>query len=168
MKPSIKFKTATLPLIIEFALPFVPSFAPSASAQAPPGTLWYNGDLDGSPNGIGLWNEIAFGSYSGPVPSQIYDDFTVTWPFGWNVTAVFSDNLVDTEHGLVVGAAWEIRQGVSGGNPGTLIASGFTLTLSATATGRWGIVDGLYDERDLPEYRVMVTGLNLFLSPGQY
>jgi hypothetical protein len=186
MKPLIKFKTLqNIALVVSLAL--------SASAQAgeatppvaegqskdagpsypisnqpPPGTLWYNGDLNVSPFGIGLSNEIAFGYGWGPVPAQIYDDFNVTWPFGWNVTAVFSDNLVDTLDGNpIVGAAWEIRQGISAGNPGVLIASGFTLTPSVTETGR-GCPFGYYCSAGGTELRVMVTGLNLFLSPGQY
>jgi len=48
MKPSSKYKTATLPLLVAFALPFVVSLAPRARAQAPPGTLWYNGDFNGT------------------------------------------------------------------------------------------------------------------------
>src|SRR5882724_3817321 len=109
MKPSIKFRTTTPSVLILFALG---AFGLSAMGQPPPGTLWYNGDLNGSPNGIGLWNQIAFGSrgLGAPIPSQIYDDFNVTWPFGWNVTEVFSDNLVDTLDGSIVGAVWEIRQ----------------------------------------------------------
>jgi hypothetical protein len=84
----------------------------------------------------------------------------VTSPFGWNVTDVFSDNIVDTWDASIVGAVWEIRQGMSAGNPGNLIASGFTLTPTVTWTGR--------SVESLSEFRVMVTGLNLFLSPGQY
>src|SRR5215813_13223151 len=105
MKPSIKCKTATLPLLVAFALPFVVSLAPKASAQAPPGALWYNGDLNGSgEDSIGLWNQIAFGSLEmcRPTPSQIYDDFTVPSPFGWIVNEVFSDNIVTTSGGTPI------------------------------------------------------------------
>ena len=132
----------------------------------PPGTLWYNGDLNGSPNGIGLWNQIGAGFQCGPDPAQIYDDFTVPGPFAWNVTEVFSDNLIYfLGHGsfTISAAVWEIRQSVSAGNPGIVIASGFTLTPTVTATGRT-----LYNNGFDIEYRVTVTGLNLFLSPGQY
>jgi hypothetical protein len=149
----------TLPLLIAFALPFVVSLAPSASAQPPPGTLWYNGDFNGTDSQL---NQIGFGSgdqgCGGPM-SQIYDDLIVPSPFGWNVTEVFSDNVVDYycfDNPSVIGAVWEIRQGVSAGNPGVLIAQGFTVTPAVTATGR------------SHEYRVEVQGLNVFLSPGTY
>jgi hypothetical protein len=51
----------------------------TASAQAPPGSLWYNGDF----NGVnGLPNE------RNTLVSQaaVYDDFNVTAPLGWHVT----------------------------------------------------------------------------------
>jgi hypothetical protein len=176
MKPPIKFKTTTQFVlddranssikrtsqqkIVSSIIALVVWLGLSANGQAPPGALWYNGDMNGSPDGIGLWNQIAFGSSVGPVPSQIYDDFTVTSPFGWNVTDVFSDNIVDTWDASIVGAVWEIRQGLSAGNPGNLIASGFTLTPTVTGTGR--------SQESFGEFRVTVTGLNLFLSPGQY
>ena len=174
MKPLSKIKTRLSSLLIPTAvawltLTLVASLPLSASAQAPPGALWYNGDMNGSPDGIGLWNQIAFGSHEGCrfTPSQIYDDFTVPSPFGWIVNEVFSDNIVQTNGGTpVIGAVWEIRQGLSAGNPGILIASGFTLTPNVTVTGRQGSLDcGLFI---YSEYRVLVTGLNLFLPPGQY
>ena len=67
--------------------------------------------------------------------ASVYDDFIVPSGSGWNVTAVFSDNLPNTR---VTGANWEIRQGVSEGNGGTLIASGTTITPVVTDTGRSG------------------------------
>jgi hypothetical protein len=159
MKPSIKCKTVTLPLLIAFALPFVVSLAPSASAQAPPGALWYNGDFTGDGTGSQT-NEIGPSHCNSGPTSQIYDDFTVPPPFGWNVTEVFSDLLFDCDFVSITGAVWEIRKGVSAGNPGVLVASGFTVTPVVTATGRsWDVDD---------EYRVEVQGLNVFLSPGAY
>jgi hypothetical protein len=154
MKPLIKFKTLQyIALVVWFAL--------RANGQAPPGTLWYNGDLNGgaSDNQIGDDNFC-----EGPPISQIYDDFTVPPPFGWNVTEVFSDNILGFS-GYIIGAVWEIRQGVSTGNPGVLIASGFTLTPVATATGRFS----QFACFESPfEYRVEVQGLNVSLSPGTY
>jgi hypothetical protein len=73
------------------------------------------------------------------------------------VTAVFSDDLTFT---TVTGATWEIRQGISEGNGGTLIASGMTMTPVVTPTGRNGF--------GYPEYMVEVIGLNVSLSPGTY
>jgi hypothetical protein len=113
----------------------------TAIAQAPPGSLWYNGDF----NGInGLANE----RNTLVTQAAVYDDFNVTAPLGWNVTAVFSDNLVST---VITAADWEIRSGVSEGNAGTLIASGTTNSPIVTYIGNENL------------YMVEVTGLNVFL-----
>jgi hypothetical protein len=158
MKPLIKFKTLQyIALLVWFAL--------RANGQPPPGALWYNGDMNGSPDGFGLANQIGFGANDSCFredPSQIYDDFTVPGPFAWNVTEVFSDNIIGPCT-IISGVIWEIRKGVSAGNPGIVIASGFTLTPTVTPTGRVG-----YGVQEDGENRVTVTGLNLFLSPGQY
>ena len=73
------------------------------------------------------------------------------------MTSVFSDNLANTN---ITGATWEIRQGVSEGNGGTLIASGTTTTPVVTPTGRSGF--------GFTEFMVEVTGLNVSLAPGTY
>jgi hypothetical protein len=117
-------------------------------AQAPPGSLWYNGDF----NGInGLANE----RNTAVTQAAVYDDFNVTSP-GWNVTSVFSDNLEDT---VVTAADWEIRTGVSEANAGTLVASGTTNS---------PVVTQIYCDFSFCEYQVEVTGLNFFLAPGTY
>jgi len=128
----------------------------TAIAQPPPGSLWYNGDANGA---NGLANE------RNTVVSQaaVYDDFNVTSPLGWNVTAVFSDNLLYPPL-VVTGADWEIRTGVSEGNAGALIASGTTNSPIVTATGRCFFGSPC-------ESMVEVTGLNVFLPmlpPGQH
>jgi hypothetical protein len=162
MKPSIKLKTATVPLLVAFALPLVVSLALSASAQPPPGALWYNGDFTGGDGSQD--NQIKSDPNDCGPMSQIYDDFTVPPPFFWSVAEVFSDNILwdfCSQPAAIVGAVWEIRQGVSAGNPGVQIVSGFTVTPVLTATGRnWG--------EHGTEYRVEVQGLNVFLSPGTY
>ena len=71
--------------------------------------------------------------------------------------SVFSNNLENTN---VTGATWEIRQGISEGNGGTLIASGTTVTPVVTPTGRSGF--------GFTEFMVEVTGLNVHLAPGTY
>ena len=115
-------------------------------------TLWYNGDF----NGVnGLANEENTSIGSGQFAS-VYDNFIVPSP-GWNVTAVFSDDLENTN---VTGATWEIRQGVAEGTGGTLIASGMTTTPMVTPTGRSGF--------GFTEFMVEVTGLNVNLPPGTY
>jgi hypothetical protein len=120
----------------------------SVCAQAPPGSLWYNGDYNG---GLYLSNE------RNTIVSQaaVYDDFDVTTPLGWHVTAVLSDNIFTVSPMTVTGADWEIRTGVSEGNAGTLIASGTTNLPIVTPTGRGSF--------NFTEYMVEVTGLNIFL-----
>jgi hypothetical protein len=116
----------------------------TAIAQAPPGSLWYNGDFNGV-NGLANERNTII------TQAAVYDDFNVASP-AWNVTAVFSDNLANT---VITGADWEIRTGLSNGNAGTLIASGTTNTPAVTPTGRSGF--------GFTEYMVEVTGLNIFL-----
>ena len=139
---------ATLPALF-VAAAFV--LNTTAIAQAPPGSLWYNGDWNGE---NALSNErddgLGFGQYA-----HVFDDFNVTAPLGWDVTAVFSDNLMPPGQPITAGADWEIRTDVSEGNAGTLIASGTTNSPLVTPTGRGGF--------GYTEYMVEVTGLNVFL-----
>src|SRR5205085_6663255 len=125
---------------------------PTVTPTCTPGALWYNGDFNGV-NGLANEDNTSLGS--GEFAS-VHDDFIVPAP-GWSVTGVFSDNLANTN---VTGATWEIRQGVSEGNGGTLIASGMTMTPVVTPTGRSGF--------GFIEYMVEVTGLNVSLPPGTY
>ena len=131
---------ATLPaLFVTAAL----ALHTTANAQAPPGSLWYNGD----PNNI---NALANERNTAVTQAAVYDDFNVTSPSGWHVTAVFSDNLIaGTE---ITAADWEIRTGISEGNAGTLIASG--TTNSPVVTNIRGTQN---------EFMVEVTQLNVFL-----
>jgi N-acetylneuraminic acid mutarotase len=116
--------------------------------STPHNFLWYNGDFNGL---NGLANEENTSIGSGEFAS-VYDDFIVGDSGGWDVTAVFSDNLENTN---VTGATWEIRQGISEGNGGTLIASGMTMTPVVTPTGRSGF--------GFTEYMVEVIGLSVHL-----
>jgi hypothetical protein len=87
----------------------------TAIAQAPPGSLWYNGDF----NGVGFH---ANGVNTSDPPSQVIGEFNVPGGPFWHVTTLFSDNLLST---VVTGAEFEIR---TGGPFGTLFASGSTQT----------------------------------------
>jgi hypothetical protein len=145
-----KYNSLSRAALLALALTAAFALNTAATAQAPPGSLWYNGDF----NGVnGLANE------RNTVVSQaaVYDDFRVTAPLGWNVTALFSDNLSFTN---ITAADWEIRTGISEGNAGTLVASGTTNSPIVTDTLRGGF--------GFPEYMVEVTGLNVFLTPGMY
>ena len=65
-------------------------------------TMWYNGDFN-NVNGLANENSTTTGQAS------VYDNFIVTSAPGWDMTAVFSDNLLNTN---VTGATWEIRSGI--------------------------------------------------------
>ena len=117
----------------------------TATAQAPPGSLWYNGDWN-------QVNELANERNTDVSQAAVYDDFNITGGPMWHITAVFSDNPEST---VITGADWEIRTGLSAGNGGTLIASGTTNSPVVTPTGRSGM--------GYNEYMVEVTGLNVFL-----
>src|SRR5205814_946458 len=109
---------------------------------------WYNGDFNGV-NGLANEDNTSLGSGE---YASVYDDFNVTGS-GWTLTSVFSDNLENT---VVTGATWEIRQGISEGNGGTLIASGMTMTPVVTPTGRSGF--------GFTEFMIEVIGLNVSLT----
>jgi hypothetical protein len=136
-----KYRQAVLPALFFTAALVLNT---TAIAQAPPGSLWYNGDF----NGV---NALANERNTAISQAAVYDDFNVTAPV-WDVNAVFSDDLLNT---VVTGADWEIRAGLSNGNAGTLIASGTTNSPAVTPTGRSGF--------GFTEYMVEVTGLNAFL-----
>jgi hypothetical protein len=143
-----KYQAAARAALLALALTAALALNTTAIAQAPPGSLWYNGD----------WNYVnGLANERDNFVSQaaVYDDFNVTVPLGWHVTAVFSDDLMDPGGPYVTGADWEIRTGVSEGNAGALIASGTTNSPIVTSTGRGGF--------GYQEYMVEVTGLYVFL-----
>jgi hypothetical protein len=90
---------------------------------------------------------------------QIYDDFNVSSPNGWHVTSIYENQDVGGAGPFgylsVYGATWEIRQGMSDGNAGTLIAAGVTYAPTVTNIG-----NGFY--------KVLIDGLDITLSPGTY
>jgi hypothetical protein len=114
----------------------------------PATTLWYNGDFDNI-------NGLANGQNTG-FTAAVYDDFHVTGGPAWLVNGVFTNNLLSSAAGITM-ANWEIRTGVSEGNPGVLLFSG-TNGATVTATGRSGF--------GLIEYTVQVSGLSLLLPTG--
>jgi hypothetical protein len=118
-------------------------------------TLWYNGDLDTNYT-FGLSNQI-----SPTLTASLYDDFIVP-AGGWTINTLYSNNIVNNS--TITGAYWEIRQGVSAGNGGTLLWSGTSLisdNVSVEATGR-------QSNDPFPEMTVAVTNLNFGLDEGTY
>lgn len=132
-----------------------PTPTPTAT-PTPTGTpgnaLWYNGDAD-SVNGLA--NEDSDAILGQGEFAHVYDDFDVTDPNGWDVGSVFSNNQIDDPN--FTAATWEIRQGITPGNGGTLIASGMTATPIVTATGR-----NIFGRN---EYTVEVNGISVHLPP---
>lgn len=119
--------------------------------------LWDNGSESW---GKALSNEIN----TNLAYSRVYDDFFVPEADGtWRVEDVWAYNYFTDNEGrpTTTQANWEIRSGVSEGVGGTLVANGIS---AATET---------YSSEDLyvaasKSYKIMVSGLNVILNPGQY
>ncbi|MGH9453866.1 MAG: hypothetical protein ACRD2O_07845, partial [Terriglobia bacterium] len=99
---------------------FVPKTAVAGTAQpsycSP--CLFYGGDLNpNDPNANGLANEMDLTVNQ----AAIYTPFVVPSGQTWNISGLFTDNLMNIQ---ALSANWEIRSGVSSGNGGTLLFSG--------------------------------------------
>jgi hypothetical protein len=140
--------------LLALALTAAFAFNTRVRAQALPGSLWYNGDLN---HFNGLTNErddsLGYGQYA-----HVFDDFNVPGP-GWHVTSLYSNNY-DSYSNSTTAVEWSIHQGISVGNPGTTVASGTSTDFAITIhdAGDFGFV----------EYSVQVLGLNINLAPGIY
>jgi hypothetical protein len=144
-------------------------FAYSTAASAVPGagstvgsdgvlpqSIWYNGDLN---HVNGLANErdssLGIGQYA-----HVFDDFIVPTDQVWNVFGVYSNNY-DSMTGYT-GVEWSIRQGITAGNGGTLIASG-------TNTGNdFQVIFHNAGDFGYTEYTVNAINLNITLTAGTY
>jgi len=129
-----------------------------AGGTASAGTLWYNGDFNGSDGTVSVRH--GFGLLD--VDAYVFDN--VVLATAQTVTGVFGTFLYSGA--APVGAEYEIRSGVSSGNGGTLVvsgalASGFTWTsLGVTfASPAYGTLD---------VYRLEIGGLAVALAPGEY
>lgn len=112
-------------------------------------TLWYSGDYDGQSgkaNFIGTPGLVVS-------PIKMFEAFDVTDAGGWNITSAWSDDW-NIQTGPTQ-ADWSIRSGMAPNNGGTILFGG-TNPLTMTPTGRGS------------EYQLEVTGLNIYLSPGEY
>src|SRR5437762_4481285 len=83
-------------------------------------TLFFNGD----PNGGNInGNFLDCSTCRSSEGVRVYDDFQVTGA-GWHVTGLFGDYFTMSPGNQPTNGLWEIRQNVSQGNSGTLIAGG--------------------------------------------
>jgi hypothetical protein len=120
--------------------------------------LWYNGDMVDGAYAANYYVDYGGGSIDDWITLEDFD----VGAGGWQVQSVFSNNVLASGGAPVanLSAFYEIRQGVSAGNGGTVVASGLAAA-TTTATGRQ--LFGFYDE-----YTVRVSGLSINLSPGKY
>ena len=123
--------------------------------------LWYNGDYD---NRDALLNtEGTFYNINGtptPFNSNVYDNFIVPVGQTWTVTSVFSNNQMNFAATM---ATWEIRQGVSSGVGGTIVASGSGAAKQTALPPVGGFFYGT------PEYRISETlSAPVVLTAGTY
>ena len=115
--------------------------------------LFYGGDFNPS-----FWysdalsNENDAADHGSPYGSAVYQNFVVPAGETWNVTALFSNDIMTL---TPTSAYWEVRTGLSEGNGGTLLSSG---------SGN----DSYHLKGDFEEYTNTVGGLNLTLGPGMY
>ncbi len=91
--------------------------------------------------------------------NAIYAPFIVPRGTQWTVTGVFTNNTSNVNRVDPAQAYWEIREGVSQGNIGTLVASGTSAALYHP-TGRSLV--GFF------EFTVLVKGINVPLQAGTY
>ena len=132
-----------------FAAVLLAAFVVPASAT--PITLFYGGDSD--PNHANS-DDALNSNVGGGGSSQVYQSFTVR-NRTWDVTELFSNNTL-VRPGVAANVEWEIREGLSPGNGGTLLYSGSNAPATVTATGRFS-----------QEYTVAVD-VSLTLAPGTY
>jgi len=167
-------RAALLALALTAAFAFTTNgFAYSTAASAVPGasstvgsdgvlpnSLWYNGDLN-HVNGLANENSdsIGAGEYA-----HVFDDFNVPTGQTWTVTGVYSNNYMSyvESGGATVAVEWSIRQGITNGNGGTLIASG------TNGPGSFQVLFHNAGDFGFTEYTVNATGLNFQLTSGTY
>jgi hypothetical protein len=116
-------------------------------AAADSEVVFYGGDMDERARLL----SSTMPSFDGVV----YDDFAL--PTNATITTIFGNYVHDDA--TFTSAVFEIRTGMTAGNGGTVVASGFG-QVTAVETNRIGF--------DLAEYQVTLAGLNLNLPAGTY
>ena len=168
-KYNLAARAAVLALTLTAAFAFTTAaFAQSPYATSRPGTervssdgvlpnsLWYGGDLN---HVNGLANErdssLGIGQFA-----HVFGDFVVPTGQMWNVTGLYSNNY-DSMTG-VNSVEWSIRQGITDGNGGTLIASG------TAGPGNFQVIFHNAGDFGYTEYSVVAQNLNILLTSGTY
>jgi hypothetical protein len=125
-----------------------------------PNSLWYNGDLN---HVNGLANESSDSLGAGEY-AHVFDDFNVPTGQTWTVGGVYSNNYMSyvESGGTTTAVEWSIRQGITAGNGGTLIASG------TNGPGGFQVLFHNAGDFGFTEYTVNATGLNVSLTSGTY
>ena len=144
--------------LLALALTAAFAFNTSVRAQALPGSLWYNGDRNHT---NGLANErddsLGFGLYA-----HVFDDFNVPAGQTWTVTSLYSNNYNNyiESGGTTTAVEWSIRQGITNGNGGTLIAGG------TAGPGNFAFFFKDTGDFGFSEYTAQALNLNITLSGG--
>jgi len=158
MKNKYNFAARAALLALTFTAAF--AFTTRVSAQALPGSLWYNGDRNHT---NGLANErddsLGFGEYA-----HVFDDFNVPSGQTWLVTGLYSNNYMSyiQSGGTTTSVEWSIRQGITTGNGGTLIASG------TAGPGNFQVLFHNAGDFGFTEYSVNAMNLSFILTSGTY
>ena len=175
MKNKNKYDVAAPGALLALALTAAFAFTTTAFAYSPaassvpgadsmpgsngvlPGSLWYNGDLN---HVNGLANErddgLGFGEYA-----HVFDDFNVPTGQTWGLSGLYSNNY-DSYPTSTTGVEWSIRQGITAGNGGTLIASG------TAGPGNFQVIFHNAGDFGYTEYTVVAQNLNITLTSGTY
>jgi hypothetical protein len=152
-----KYNFAGRAALLALALTAAFALNTSVRAQALPGSLWYNGDLN---HVNGLPNErddgLGFGQYA-----HVFDDFNVPAGQIWMITGLYSNNY-DSYPTSTTAVEWSIRQGITTGNGGTLIASG------TAGPGNFQVLFHNAGDFGYTEYSVNAMNLSFMLTSGTY
>ena len=107
------------------------------SAVAPVGSAMASGFYGGDPYAAYPNIPLFAGYQPASIVGMAYDDFD--WPAGTGTIGMVGGNFWGPSVGSFDSAYWEIRSGMSAGNGGTLVASGWgTPTVSATGFTQGG------------------------------
>lgn len=122
----------------------------------PAATLFYNGTPDVTQNG----NLLDCSNCRSSLGEYVYDNFTASST--WSVSGLFGNYFVFSGSAIPTSATWVIRQGISQGVDGTVVATGSSSwTTQSITTPPGGSTSYQYFQGSL-------SIANLTLGPGNY